>query len=195
MPQAFKWYDIKALAPAPDAAARSAEIYIYGNIGDKWDENGVIAADLVRELSALDADTITLRINSFGGSVPDGLAIYNALKRHPAAVDVQVDGVAISCAGYIAMAGDTVTMAENAMLMIHAPWGIAVGNSAELRDQADVLDKYASAMATSYAAKSGKSVPEAMALLTDGKDHWFTAAEAHAEGFADTVGPAVAVAA
>lgn len=94
------------------------------------------------------------------------------MKRHPAAVDVQVDGAAISCAGYIAMAGDTVTMAENAMLMIHAPWGIAVGNSAELRDQADVLDKYASAMATSYAAKSGKSVPEAMALLTDGKDHY-----------------------
>lgn len=195
MPQAFKWYDIKALAAAPDAASRTAEIYIYGNIGDKWDENGVIAADLVRELAVLDADTITLRINSFGGSVPDGLAIFNALKRHKAAVDVQVDGVAISCAGYIAMAGDTVTMAENAMLMIHAPWGVAIGNSAELRDQADMLDKYAAAMATSYAAKSGKTIAEALALLTDGKDHWFTAAEAHAEGFADAVGPAVAVAA
>jgi len=195
MPQAFKWYDIKALAAAPDAASRSAEIYIYGNIGDRWDENGVVAADLVRELAAIDVDTITLRINSFGGSVPDGLAIFNALKRHKASIDVQVDGVAISCAGYIAMAGDTLTMAENAMLMIHAPWGIAVGNSAELRDQADMLDKYAAAMATSYAAKSGKTINEALALLTDGKDHWFTAAEAHAEGFADHVGPAVAVAA
>lgn len=195
MPNASKWYDIKARAAATDAAARTAEIYIYGDIGDRWDENGVVAADLVRELAVLDADTITLRINSFGGSVPDGLAIFNALKRHKAAVDVQVDGVAISCAGYIAMAGDTVTMAENSMLMIHAPWGVAIGNSAELRDQADMLDKYASAMATSYAAKSGKSMPEALALLTDGKDHWFTAAEAHAEGFADAVGPAIAVAA
>ena len=60
MPQAFKWYDIKALAAAPDAASRSAEIYIYGNIGDRWDENGVVAADLVRELAAIDVDTITL---------------------------------------------------------------------------------------------------------------------------------------
>jgi hypothetical protein len=108
---------------------------------------------------------------------------------------VQVDGVAISCAGYIAMAGDTITMAANAMLMIHAPWGVAVGNSADLREQADMLDKYAAAMATSYASKSGKSRDECMALLTDGKDHWFTADEAQAEGFCDTVGPAVAVAA
>lgn len=194
-----KWYEIKALATAdngePAAASRAAEIYIYGNIGDRWDENGVVAADLVRELAALDADTITLRINSYGGSVPDGLAIYNALQRHPAAIDVQVDGVAISCAGYIAMAGDTITMAANAMLMIHAPWGMAIGNAAELRDQADMLDKYAAAMATSYATKSGKSRAECMALLTDGKDHWFTADEAHSEGFADQVGPAINVAA
>ena len=194
-----KWYEIKALATAdngePAAASRAAEIYIYGNIGDRWDENGVVAADLVRELAALDADTITLRINSYGGSVPDGLAIYNALQRHPAAIDVQVDGVAISCAGYIAMAGDTMTMAANAMLMIHAPWGMAIGNAAELRDQADMLDKYAAAMATSYATKSGKSRAECMALLTDGKDHWFTADEAHSEGFADQVGPAINVAA
>jgi ATP-dependent protease ClpP protease subunit len=185
-----KWYDIKALAEP-----RSAEIYIYGNIGDKWDENGVIAADLVRELAALDADTLTLRINSYGGSVPDGLAIYNALKRHKASIDVQVDGVAISCAGYIAMAGDTITMAENAMLMIHAPWGVAMGNAADLREQADMLDKYAAAMATSYASKSGKPAEACLALLSDGKDHWFTAAEAQAEGFADHVGPAVQVAA
>ncbi len=190
-----KWYEIKAQGEAAAAGARTAEIYIYGNIGDRWDENGVVAADLVRELAALDADTITLRINSYGGSVPDGLAIFNALKRHKASIDVQVDGVAISCAGYIAMAGDTVTMAANAMLMIHAPWGIAIGNSAELRDHADMLDKYAAAMATSYASKSGKSRDECMALLTDGKDHWFTADEAQAENFCDTVGPAVNVAA
>ena len=174
-----KWYEIKALADM-ESAPRSAELYIYGNIGDKWDENGVTAAELVGELSALDVDAITLRINSYGGSVPDGLAIYNALKRHKAAVNVQVDGVAISCAGYIAMAGDTVTMAENAMLMIHAPWGMAVGNAGELRAQADILDKYAAAMATSYAAKSKKSDKECLALLSDGKDHWFTASEAKA---------------
>lgn len=75
MPQAFKWYDIKALAPAPDAAARSAEIYIYGNIGDKWDENGVIAADLVRELSAPDADTHNTAHQQLRRLVPDGLGL------------------------------------------------------------------------------------------------------------------------
>lgn len=184
-----KWYEIKAAAKAEDQPT-TAEVYIYGNIGDRWNEDGVIAADFVRELAALDVDNITLRINSYGGSVPDGLAIYNALKRHKAPVAVHVDGVAISCAGYIAMAGDTVTMAKNSQLMIHAPWGYAIGNATELREQADVMDRYAKAMASAYADKSGKSYDEALALLTDGKDHWFLADEAKAEGFADEVGEA-----
>ena len=184
-----KWYEIKAQAKAEDKQA-SAEVYIYGNIGDRWDENGVVAADFVREVAALDVEAITLRINSYGGSVPDGLAIYNALKRHKAPVAVHVDGVAISCAGYIAMAGDTVTMAKNSQLMIHAPWGYAIGNATELREQADVMDRYAKAMASAYADKSGKSYEDALALLTDGKDHWFLADEALAEGFADVVGEA-----
>ena len=191
---AIKWFDIKAVAPQ-GAATKAAEIYIYGNIGDRWNEDGVIAADLVREIAALDADTITLRINSYGGSVTDGLAIYNALKRHRAQIDVQVDGVAISCASYIAMAGDTVTMAENAQMMIHAPWGYAVGNAAELRDQADLLDRYAGAMAHAYSSKSGMSTDDVMATLLEGADHWYSADEAVAAGFADTVGAEVAVAA
>lgn len=194
MQQPAKWYEIKAKSSAQDDK-RAAEIFIYGNIGDRWDENGVVAADFVRDLSALEADAIVLRINSYGGSVPDGLAIFNALRRHPASIDVQIDGVALSCAGYIAMAGDSVTIAENAMLMIHAPWGLAVGNAAELRDMADVLDKYAAAMASGYAAKCGKDSGECLALLTDGKDHWFSAEEAKSEGFADAVAPAVEVAA
>lgn len=184
-----KWYEIKAAAKAEDKPA-SAEVYIYGNIGDRWDENGVIAADLVRDLAAVEAETIIVRINSYGGSVPDGLAIYNALKRHKATVAVHVEGVAISCAGYIAMAGDTVTMAKNSQLMIHAPWGFAIGNATELREQADVMDRYAKAMASAYADKSGKSYEDALALLTDGKDHWYLADEALAEGFADVVGEA-----
>jgi ATP-dependent protease ClpP protease subunit len=187
----MRWFEVNAAAEED----RSAEIYIYGNIGDRWDENGVIAADLVKELAALDVDTIVLRINSYGGSVPDGLAIFNALRRHKAQVDVVVDGVAISCAGYIAMAGDTITMAENAQLMIHAPWSYAVGNSQMLREQADILDRYAKSLAGAYADKSGKPIEDCLALLTDGKDHWFSAEEAVAEGYADQVGEAVAVAA
>jgi len=155
----------------------------------------VIASELVREIALLDADAITLRINSYGGSVTDGQAIYNALKRHPAPVSVHVDGVAISCASYIAMAGDTVTMAQNAQMMIHAPWGYGGGNAAEMREQADILDRYAKAMAYGYADKSGQTYDEALAILTDGKDHWFSAEEAVAAGFADIVGAEVAVAA
>ena len=178
-----KWYEIKAAAPvAQGEAPKPAEVLIYGNIGDRWNEDGVVASELVRDLSALEADTINLRINSYGGSVPDGLAIYNALRRHKAAVNVFVDGVAISCASYIAMAGDTITMAKNAQMMIHGPWTIAAGNASELREQADILDRYAKAMASAYADKSGKTYEDALALLVDRKDHWFMADEAKAEG-------------
>ena len=191
-----KWYEIKAAAPVAEGEApKPAEVLIYGNIGDRWNEDGVVASELVRDLSALQADTINLRINSYGGSVPDGLAIYNALRRHKATVNVFVDGVAISCASYIAMAGDTITMAKNSQMMIHAPWTFAYGNSNDMREQADILDRYAKAMASAYADKSGKTYEDALALLTDGKDHWFLADEAKAEGFADEVGDEVAVAA
>ena len=191
-----KWYEIKAAAPVAEGEApKPAEVLIYGNIGDRWNEDGVVASELVRDLSALQADTINLRINSYGGSVPDGLAIYNALRRHKATVNVFVDGVAISCASYIAMAGDTITMAKNSQMMIHAPWTFAYGNSNDMREQADILDRYAKAMASAYADKSGKTYEDALALLTDGKDHWFLADEAKAEGFADEVGEEVAVAA
>ena len=191
-----KWYEIKAAAPVAEGEApKPAEVLIYGNIGDRWNEDGVVASELVRDLSALQADTINLRINSYGGSVPDGLAIYNALRRHKATVNVFVDGVAISCASYIAMAGDTITMAKNAQMMIHGPWTIAAGNASDMREQADILDRYAKAMASAYADKSGKTYEDALALLTDGKDHWFLADEAKAEGFADEVGEEVAVAA
>jgi ATP-dependent protease ClpP protease subunit len=189
-----KWYEIKALAKE-GSAVKVAEIYVYGNIGDKWSEDGVVASELVRDIAVLEADAITLRINSYGGSVTDGLAIYNALKRHPAPVSVEVDGVAISCASYIAMAGDTITMAKNAQMMIHAPWGISMGNAGELREQADILDRYAKAMASAYSDKTGHAYADDLALLTDGKDHWYSADEAVAAGFADLVGDEVAVAA
>jgi ATP-dependent protease ClpP protease subunit len=192
---AAKWYEIKALSTMTDSDKRSVDIFVYGDIGSRWDEYGITAIDLVREISALDVETINVRINSYGGSVPDGLAIYNALRRHKATINVFVDGVAISCASYIAMAGDTVTMAKNAQMMIHAPWTWSDGNAVELREQADVLDRYAKAMAPAYADKSGKTYEQALAILTDGKDHWFLADEAVAEGFADEVGEEVAVAA
>lgn len=194
MPQANqpKWYSIRA---SKRGEVKAAEILIYGDIGESWDGETIAAKDFVKEIAALDAAQITVRINSVGGSVHDGIAIYNAIKRHPAAITVIIDSVAYSVASLIAMAGDTVEMAENALLMIHAPWTYTAGNSAEMRELADVLDTYAQAMSTSYAAKTGRPQAEMLALLTDGADHYYTAAEALAEKFIDTIVQAMPLAA
>lgn len=190
------WYSIRAHArAASDDAPKSAEVYIFGDIGESWWDETVTAKQFVQDFGALDAEQITVRINSYGGSVTDGIAIYNAIKRHPAHVTVSIEAAAYSIASLIAMAGDSVEMADNALLMIHAPWGYAVGNSADMRDMADTLDKYAQAMAGSYVAKSGKTTDEILALLTDGTDHWYTAAEAVAAGFVDAVVDALPIAA
>lgn len=188
--QADPWYSIRQRTPVASAAhgvAASAEIFIYGDIGESWWDDSITAAQFVKDIAALSAQAITIRINSYGGSVTDGIAIHNAIKRHPAVVTVCIDGLAASIASLIAMAGDTVEMSENAMLMIHAPWTSAGGNSAALRSTADMLDSWASAMSTSYASKSGQSAEAILALLTDGEDHWYTAADALAGGFVTSV--------
>lgn len=192
------WYSIRKPSPETVMAqgfVSAAEIFIYGDIGESWWAETVSAAQFVKDLAALDAERITIRINSMGGSVPDGIAIHNAIKRHKAATTTVVDGMALSIASLIALAGDTVEMAENATMMIHAPWTVVGGNAVDLRATADLLDTWAAAMATSYAAKSGQSVDDVMALLTDGKDHWYTAAEALAAGFCDAVTTALPIAA
>ena len=182
-----RWYTIR---PPRQVQARGdqppraeAEIYIYGDIGPDWWEETVTAQSFLEELQAVQADAITVRICSIGGSVPDGVAIYNALKRHPARITTCVDAIAYSIASLIAMAGDEREMADNALMMIHAPWTYTGGNATELRMTADMLDTYARAMATSYAAATGQTADEVMAAwLTDGADHFFTAADALAAG-------------
>lgn len=171
------------------ADASTYELLIYGDIGDSWWGESVTAQSVVKQLNELDAAvaTINVRINSYGGSVADGLAIYNALKRHAATKAVTVDGVAMSSASLIAMAGDTVSMPPTSLLMIHAPWGGLYGNAKEMRQYADVLDKFSDSMADAYMSKSGKSRADVEALLKDGEDHYYTGEEAVAEGFADAV--------
>jgi len=190
MPKQQNPYEIKALYDG------NVEIYIYGDIGDNyWDEESTSAVSFVRELSELTANEITVRINSYGGSVSDGVAIYNALKRHDATITVEIDGVAMSIAALIAMAGDHVSMAENAIFMMHAPSDYQGGNAEKHRELADMLDKYAEAMSTSHANKSGQSKETIDALLKDGKDHYFTAEEALEMGFIDSISEAVQIAA
>lgn len=169
------------------AGGTEAELFIYGDIGESWYGESVSAKEFVDALAGLDVDRIKTRISSYGGSVKDGIAIHNAIRRHPAANEIFIDSVAASSASLIAMAGDTVYMSANALFMVHAPWSYTVGNSAEMREAADVLDTYAEAMASSYARKSGKTHAEALELLTDGVDHYFTAEQAKENGFVDEV--------
>lgn len=168
------WYQVKALA------SNAAEISIYDEIG-AW---GVSAKAFMDDLKSLgDVSDITLRLNSPGGSVFDGMAIYNRLKSHKAQVTIYIDGLAASMASVIAMAGDLVVMPENAMLMIHNPWTMTAGDAAELRKNADMLDKVKSTMLSAYTSKTGKTEDEISALMD--AETWFTGAEALAHGFAD----------
>lgn len=163
-----------------------AELLIYGPIGDEWFNESATATAVAEQLSRITAKTIQVRINSEGGSVSSGLAIYNQLKRHPARIVVTIDGIAASIASEIACAGDEVIMPANTLMMIHAPWSYAAGNAQSFREFADTLDTFAAAMAQGYMAKTGKTIEEINALLQDGKDHWFTSEQAVEFGLADS---------
>jgi hypothetical protein len=134
-----------------------------------------------------------VRINSPGGSVFDGIAIYNALKRHDAAVTVWIDGIAASIASMIAMAGDEVVMPENAMLMLHDPSALVIGTAADMRGMADALDKMKAGMVAAYRDKSGRDDAEIEALMRG--ETWLSAQEAVELGLADRVEKPVRMAA
>lgn len=166
------------------------EIAIFDEIG----AFGISAKDFSDQLTALGkVDTITLSINSPGGSVFDGFAIYNMLQRHRALITVRVDGIAASMASVIAMAGDVVEMPENAMMMIHDPMGGVLGNSRDMRQIADALDKMKAGMVAAYANKSGLDRQEIEDLMA--AETWFTAEEAKDMGFADVIEEPVKMAA
>lgn len=170
------WYSVKA-----KAGDTAAEISIYDEIGF-W---GVTAAAFIADLKKIDAKELTVFVNSPGGSVFDGLAIYNALRQHPANVTVKVMGVAASAASFIAMAGDKIVMPENTFMMVHNPMGGVFGNADEMREWADTLDKIAASLISIYVARTGKSEDEVKALLD--AETWMTAKEAVDLGFADEV--------
>jgi len=172
------------------AEARRAEILIYEQIGKSWwDGSGVGAKDFITDLNGLDVDDIDLRINSLGGSVFEGNAIYNGLKAHKAKVHVKIDGIAASIASVIAMAGDDIEIPENGMLMIHDPWTYAGGNADDFRAAAEMLDKIKVGITAAYRNKTGKDDKEIANLMT--AETWMTAQEAVDMGFADTVTGAV----
>lgn len=162
-----------------------AELIIYGEIGDEL-FGGVSAQQIAEDLRASpNLKRIVVRMNSPGGSVFDGIAIYNLLTQNKARVEVYVDGIVASAASVIAMAGRPIHMAENATMMIHDPWHMAIGNARELRALADSLDKVADAMALTYSRRSGNELNVVRAWME--QETWFSAEEAKAAGFADTL--------
>jgi ATP-dependent protease ClpP protease subunit len=173
------WFSIKAQA---QNNAGVAEIAIYEPIGS-WD---LTAAQFIAQVKALgDVSEIKLDINSPGGDVFDAITIFNFLKRHPAKVTVTVGGVAASAASLIAMAGDSIIMPNNTMMMIHNPWTWAMGNADELREQADLLDKVSGSLFATYQARTGMDEADLKAMLAI--DTWLTAEECFIHGFCDEV--------
>ena len=179
------WYSIKA------KASDTAEISIYDEIGF-W---GVSAASFAQDLKSCgnNLKQINLHIHSPGGDVFDGIAIYNLLKNHPANVTVYIDGLAASMASVIAMAGNEIIMPENAMMMIHKPWGIQGGDAEDMRKYADLLDKVENTLIPAYATKTGKTPEELAEMLS--AETWLNGKECVEQGFADKLAePLVAMA-
>jgi len=173
-----------------------ADIWLYGDIGESWSGDSVTAKDLSDELKNLaGVKEITLRINSPGGNVFDGLAMYNALKKFPARIVTEIDGMALSIASIIALAGDEVRMAGNAVYMIHNPWTMTAGDAAEMRKVADQLDLVRDSLAGTYAIKTkDRSSLEQISEWMNAET-WFNSDEALKAGFVDEITDPIEIAA
>jgi ATP-dependent protease ClpP protease subunit len=174
------WYRI---ANAAGDDQRPATVHLFDEIG-YW---GTSAGDFINELKAITAPTIELRVNSPGGEIFEGYAIYNALAGHPAEITAYVDGLAASAASFIVQSADRIIMQETSQMMIHDGIGFVFGNASDFREQADLLDKLSGQIADIYAARTG--IPAADWRTAMLAETWYTAAEAVDAGLADEVAP------
>lgn len=169
------------------------EIMIYDDIGSGV-FGGISSKDVAESIAKIpNTESINVRINSAGGDVFEGIAIYNALKRSSSYVMVNVDGMALSVASVIAMAGNEVSMADNAMMMVHNPWTVVAGDAAELRQMADTLEKTKSQIIKTYQYKTQLDTGAVSDLMDS--ETWMTSDEAVNAGFADYAAPAMSIAA
>lgn len=161
-------------------------LYLYDVIGGSFFYDGITAKDIADELAkAGKIDSITVRINSPGGSVFQGVSIFNLLRTQGVPVNVMVDGVAASAASVVAMAGDKITMADNALLMIHNAWMEAAGDANELRKVAETLDKVSGTLVETYAKRTCQAAEDVQAMMD--AETWMDAKEALAKGFATEI--------
>ena len=166
-----------------------ATIHLYDEVG----AFGSGSKEFLADLAKLDGQHLHLRINSPGGSVVEGTAIYNALLRHKGGLTVHIDALATSMASVIAMAGAPVYIADNALLMIHNPWTVSMGDSDQLRREAALLDKLKDSLRNAYVRKTGMEADRIAQMMDE--ETWLDAVEAVALGFADAIEEGVAAAA
>ena len=186
-----QWFQIKA-----EADGASADIYIFGLIGDWIDDlwgfdDVTTAKSFVDELAKLPATvkTLRVRINSPGGDVFGGLTIANTLRAEQTRgrkVETIIEGLAASAASVIAMGGGEIRIADNALMMVHDPWSVAVGNARDMRATAEILDQMRDALVKTYQWHSKLNDEEIVALIEgeDGQGSWLDADEAIANGLA-----------
>ena len=160
----------------------TASVYVYDVIDSYY---GVAAQSFVKTLNDIKANTIHLHINSPGGDVFEARAMVAAIQQHKAQIVAHIDGVAASAASYLATACDRVEIVDGAFLMIHNAWSFAMGNAADLRSTAELLDKVDASIVSDYAKKTGKDVEQIQQWMAN--ETWFTSREAVENGFADAV--------
>jgi ATP-dependent Clp protease protease subunit len=175
----FAAFEVKALA------SDKPTISIFDRIGADWEGNGVTAARVAAALRSIGNKAATVEINSPGGNYFEGVAIYNLLRRHPQAIDVQILGIAASAASIIAMAGDTISIAHNAEIMIHQAQGVFFGNADDMEEAIVVLRKLDQAMVDTYAVRTGQDGAELLAMMK--AETYIGGQDAVDRGFADTV--------
>lgn len=165
---------------------KKASLYIFGSISSyPWREKDKDAYGIVKELSELDAEEIEVHINSTGGSVAEGLAIYNVLKNSDMKITTYVDGFACSAASVIFMAGDERVMNEASLLMIHNAWTYGQGDANEFRRQADDLDIITQASVKAYMRHVSITEDELKGMMDN--ETWLSAEDAKEKGFATKV--------
>lgn len=175
------WYSIKAEGVGP------AVVYLYGTIGQDWWGEGNSALQFAQDLDTLAPRDIELRVNSEGGDVFEGYAIYSALNRYPGRVTAFVDGLAASAASFLIMAANEVVMGQASFLMIHNAWTITWGNASELREVADRLDAIDGQIVDIYDRHCDRDADAIRAAMADPALGWLTAEQAIEWGFATRI--------
>ena len=177
------WYSIN------NKAAKAADIYIFDEIGNY----GITAKQFIADIKNLKGKPINLRINSLGGDVFDGMAMYNVIKRREAKTTVYIEGIAASIATIIALGADKVVMAENSLFMIHNAWGGTMGDAKDMRKTAETLEKISGELTDIYSKKTGLSNEVIKEMMNE--ETWLNSEEAYDLGFVDVVSDSIKVAA